>query len=64
MPENCRWATRKQQHRNQRSNVWLTHNGRTLCVADWADKLGMSRSTLTMRLRRGWSVERALSTPV
>lgn len=64
IPENCRWATRKQQNRNQRSNVWLTHDGQTLCMADWADKLGMNRSTLITRLRRGWSIERALSTPV
>ena len=63
-PGNCRWATQKQQCRNTRTNRNLTHNGKTLCVAAWAEQLGMSRFTLYNRLRSGWSVKKALTTPV
>lgn len=61
---NCRWATRAEQCRNQRSNLLLTHEGRTMCVADWAAHLGIHRQTLRDRIQRyGWSTERALTTP-
>jgi len=63
-PENCRWATRTEQARNRRSNRFIAHNGETLCIADWADKLGISRRTLNTRLNRGWSESKTLDTPV
>lgn len=62
-PANCRWATRREQTRNKRTNVRLTHNGRTQCVVDWAREHGLDPKTLASRLKMGWSMERALSTP-
>ena len=59
-PGNCRWESYHQQTRNRRSNVMLTCNGVTLCLNDWAERVGIGRMTLTQRLRRGWSLERAL----
>jgi len=61
---NCYWATVKQQNRNTSANRFLTHGGETLCVSAWAERLGMNDITLNARLRRGWSVERSLTTPV
>ena len=62
-PENCRWATNKQQHRNKRSNTLLTHGGETKCVAEWAEALGISQRSLSNRIDvYGWSVEKALTT--
>jgi hypothetical protein len=61
---NVRWALRKSQNRNQSSNRLLTHDGRTQCVAAWAEEIGMHVKTLRHRLALGWSVERALTTPV
>lgn len=58
---NCVWATRKVQSRNHRHNRPLTLNGRTQLLTDWAVELKTSMSTICQRLRRGWSVERALS---
>lgn len=62
-PANCRWATYRQQASNTCRNHLITHQGRTQTVAGWAGDLGMARSTLSNRLRAGWSVEAALSTP-
>lgn len=61
-PSNCRWATRIQQQNNRRTNHRVTWDGRTLTVAEWAELLGIKANTLLYRLRRGWSVERALTT--
>lgn len=65
-PENCRWATQKQQMRNYSGNRWLTDSdGETLCIKDMAAKHGIKRTTLQMRLDvYGWSLEDALSIEV
>mgnify|MGYP001126284163 CR=1 FL=1 len=63
-PSNCRWATRKENSRNRRSSRILTVNGETLTVAEWAERSGISHSTITKRLAAGWSEERAVQTPV
>lgn len=63
LKENCRWATAAEQSRNTRRNRFMTYQGRTLCVTDWAKELGMPRERLKARLESGWTVERALGTP-
>ena len=63
-PGNIRWATQKEQSWNQSSNRLLTYDGRTQCAAAWAEEFGMPKSRLYERLKRGWSVERALTEPV
>lgn len=60
---NCRWATKKEQTRNTRSNRWLEYKGETKCLQDWAEILGLSRDTILHRLKKGWSVERTFATP-
>ena len=59
-PDNCVWASDKQQSKNKSSNVNLTYNGRTQCISVWAKELGVSANTLYSRIRRGWSVPRTL----
>jgi hypothetical protein len=61
---NCRWATRKEQNRNKRSNHYLTFNGESRIISEWAEHLGVASRLLRVRLNRGWSVERTLSTPL
>lgn len=63
-PSNCRWATPIQQSRNQRSNRVIELNGRSQCVADWAEEYGMAPDTLRHRLDRGFSLEESLEMPV
>ncbi|KKM14839.1 hypothetical protein LCGC14_1702090 [marine sediment metagenome] len=59
-PKNCRWATMKEQLRNRRNVHMFAHNGKTLCLQEWADLTGVYYSTLRTRLSRGWSFERAV----
>ena len=63
-PENCKWSTAKEQAQNRRSNVFVTYNNKTQTISQWADELNIKRKTLTERLRKGWSVERAFTYPV
>lgn len=51
-PGNVRWTTRAVQNRNTSRNHFITRGGITLCVADWARRLGLSYSGLQSRLRR------------
>lgn len=61
-PENCRWATVREQARNRTSNRLLTFRGETLCVAEWSDRTGIRPGVICQRMDRdGWSVERALT---
>lgn len=60
---NCHWSTPKQQANNTRTNRRLTLNGVTRTLTEWADTIGIKRTTLKERLRRGWSVHLALTTP-
>lgn len=62
-PDNCRWATAKAQARNTRRTRLLTHNGETMCVSAWAERYGIPPYKITQRLKRGWTAERAITTP-
>lgn len=40
-PGNCRWATRTMQIRNRRNSVFVTRDGVTKPLAEWAAELGL-----------------------
>lgn len=61
---NCRWATYKEQNNNRRSNHFLTFRGKTQTIAQWSREIEVNGSTLFDRINNGWTVERALTTPV
>lgn len=62
-PENCRWTDYKTQANNTRANHFVEYNGKTQTIAQWADECGIKQHTLIQRLRRGWTIEKALTTP-
>lgn len=62
--ENCRWATRIEQQNNRRNNRKITFNSKTQTLAQWEQELGLNKCIVSGRLRLGWSVEMALTTPV
>jgi len=60
-PDNCRWATSREQNNNRRSSRLLEFGGETRTMAEWARHLGISPATLKWRIHNGWSVERSLA---
>lgn len=50
--------------KDRRSSHILFYNGEYKTVSEWAECLGVNPQTLFIRLRRGWSAEKALATPV
>lgn len=62
-PKNCCWIPNKDQCRNTRRNKYYTFNGETHSTVEWSIILGGTPSLVNSRLRRGWSLDKALSTP-
>jgi len=62
-PDNCRWTDSKTQSRNRRSNVFLTYNGETKCIADWSIQTGIHHATIQSRMRYNWPLEFIFSVP-
>jgi len=62
-PENCRWASYKEQANNRRTNRFLTYQGRTQTMMEWSKELGIRAGRIRWRLEEGWSVEQVLETP-
>lgn len=58
---NCRWATRIEQNNNTSRNFFIEFNNQKKTVAQWGRELGIKPNSITHRLRRGWTIERALS---
>lgn len=57
-PENCKWATRKEQCNNYRENTFLTINGRRQTIAQWCEETKTPISTAVNRLyRQKWTLE-------
>lgn len=62
-PSNCRWATKKEQDTNRRSNVRFKHKGKMMTVSELTELSGLKYGTLYRRLvLSGWTVERAIQT--
>lgn len=64
-PDNCRWTTWKVQTVNRRNTRWILFNGEKKTLKEWSEELNISYQVLADRIYRyGWSIERALTTPV
>ena len=58
-PENCRWATWKEQNRNRRNNARILWHGETHTLKEWSEILGLSYGMLVMRHSKyKWSGDR------
>ena len=63
-PQNCRWATAKQQQRNTNRNRIITFNGESHCVPEWSEITGLPIETIRARLKRKWNIDRLMTQPL
>ena len=63
-PNNCRWASFREQSRNKRNNKIVKINGKQKILTDACEDLNLPRSTIAMRLRAGWDPVKAICTPI
>lgn len=59
-PSNCRWATRREQRRNQSRTRLILRSGEALPLSEWAERQKLSSRAVAKRLRRGWTIDEAL----
>lgn len=62
-PENCKWIPLSQQIHNRRNTKWLTALGLKLTASEWAERTGLSYTTIVMRMRRGISPDLIVTLP-
>lgn len=63
-PENCKWATSKEQANNRRSNRFVSYNGQEHTISEWAEIIGIDADVLEKRLNsKNYTVERAFTEP-
>lgn len=60
-PDNCRWASMKEQANNTRANALITFNGETHTMSEWANIIGINYSTIRSRRRAGRTPAEILS---
>lgn len=62
-PGNCKWATKIEQARNTRANKFVTYKERRMTQAEFALLTGHNQSTVSYRIRAGWTAEQIAITP-
>lgn len=62
-PGNCEWVSHKHQANNKRTNVRLRLGDQEKTQKQWEEHLGLGHGTLRHRLRSGWTLSQALTTP-
>lgn len=55
-PNNCRWATIKQQNRNRRNTPYYRINNEVKALSEWCETYNIKYHTVYTRLKRGWSI--------
>jgi len=61
-PENCHWATIKEQLNNRRNTIFITANGRKQSLSAWSGEINVPYARLRARVRYGWSGEEIINT--
>lgn len=56
-PNNCRWATQKQQSRNHRGCVFLEYQNKRMTIVEWSERTGINANTLQARYAKGWDID-------
>ena len=65
MPNNCRFVDRITQANNNRRNILITANGKTMTLPEWSREVHIKQGTLYRRLFiMNWTAEDAVNTPL
>lgn len=59
-PDNCRWITKQEQAYNRSDSVFVEYDGKRQTIAEWAVEKNIDYHKLYYRIKKGWSMERAL----
>lgn len=62
-PDNCIWATPRQQARNTRRNIVIEFRGERKTLIEWAENCDIKYATLKQRYKAGWNIESIFTTP-
>lgn len=54
-PDNCRFITQSENSKRRKGTHWITINGETHTIPEWAKIVGMTPTGIYYRLRHGWS---------
>ena len=60
-PKNCRWATKKEQQRNQRRTLKAMFDGKEYLIVELAEMAGVKPDTIQARIKRGMTFEQVIS---
>lgn len=63
-PDNVRWATAREQQWNQRHTRMVERDGELVPAAKLAYEAGLHVNVLMRRIKLGWDLDRAMTTPV
>lgn len=62
-PENCRWVSMDVQRWNKHDSWKLEYKGKVINLREASLVAGITENTIRCRIKRGWSVERAIEQP-
>lgn len=64
-PNNCRWATFKEQQNNRTNNHYIYYKGENLTISQLSEKYNIDQHVFRSRIiLMNWSIEKALNTPI
>ena len=62
-PENCKWSTAKEQANNTSKTKHYEYRGEIYTAYELSQISNLSPKLISGRIRRGWSVKKAVETP-
>lgn len=63
-PQNCTWIERPKQARNRTTTKWVEYRGKTMSLAEATELVGIvPYKTVHLRMKKGWSLDKALTEP-
>ena len=64
-PDNCRWATRKEQNSNRRNCIYVMCDGEQVTLKECCRRRGIKYRPIVKRIQdRNWPIEMALTVPI